>query len=437
MKKGFSRDSGPGEDVEPRTKVAGESRGLSQVFKAATFRSLKNSAFRLYWGALLCQMAAMNMQMMARSLLIYRITGSATILGMMSLFHAIPMLCLSLFGGVIADRLPKKYVMIAGQAVSMVVSLAVAVSLATGYLNADHGGSWWVLAVASVVQGTVMGLMMPSRQSVLPEIVGGEQLLNAVSLGNVGTSGMRLLAPALTGFLIEAYGFGAVYFTMTALYALSVMFIVFLPVTGTTSLRGAGALADIKEGIRYLRGQTTILFILGFTLAAVLLSMPYMLLMPIFVDDILKVGASGMGILLSVSGAGAIASSFVLASLPNKKRGLLLLVSCLVMAVALVGFAQSTSWPLSLGVIVFVGIGQTGRMTLGNTLIQYYVDDEYRGRVMSVYMMEFGLTSFGTFAAGVMAETMGVQSVVGGFAATLVVISLLSLIFVRRIRNLD
>ena len=144
-----------------------------------------------------------------------------------------------------------------------------------------------------------------------------------------------------------------------------------------------------------------------------------------------------MGILMSVSGAGAIASSFVLASLPNKKRGLLLLVSCLVMAVALVGFAQSTSWPLSLAVIVFVGIGQTGRMTLGNTLIQYYVDAEYRGRVMSVYMMEFGLTSFGTFAAGVMAETMGVQSVVGGFAATLVVISLLSLIFVRRIRNLD
>jgi len=410
---------------------------LSRFVNAGTFRSLKNGTFRLYWGALLCQMASMNMQMMARSLLIYRITGSAAVLGMISLFHAVPMLFLSLFGGVIADRLPKKYIMLAGQAGSMLVSLVVALSLVTGYLSEEHGSSWWILAVTSVFQGTIMGLMMPSRQSVLPEIVGEEQLLNAVSLGNVGTSGMRLLAPAAAGFLIGEFGFAAVYFTMTAMYGLAVILMALLPITGTTTLRGAGALADIKEGVKYLRHQTTILFILGFTLFAVVLSMPYMLLMPIFVDDILKVGAEGMGILMSVSGAGAIVSSLVLASLPNKKRGLLLMISCLVMAVALIGFALSELWPLSLGLIVFVGMGQTGRMTLGNTLIQYYVDEQYRGRVMSIYMMEFGLTSFGTFAAGVMAEAWGVQYIVGGFAAGLVLISILSLIFVRRIRTLD
>ena len=115
----------------------------------------------------------------------------------------------------------------------------------------------------------------------------------------------------------------------------------------------------------------------------------------------------------------------------------MLLVSCLVLGVALIGFAFSTSWPLSLAMIIFVGLGSTGRMTLGNTLIQYYVDNEYRGRVMSIYMMEFGLTSFGTFAAGLMAEAWGVQGVVGGFAMVLVLLSISALFFIPRIRKLD
>jgi MFS family permease len=115
----------------------------------------------------------------------------------------------------------------------------------------------------------------------------------------------------------------------------------------------------------------------------------------------------------------------------------MLLASCLVLGVALTAFSMSQSWYLSLGLMVFVGLGTTGRMTLGNTLIQYYVEDEYRGRVMSIYMMEFGLTSFGTFAAGVMGEEWGVQWAIGGFAVCLVIVSLLTLVFARRIRQLD
>ena len=407
-----------------------------------TFSSFKNPVYRLYFGALLGQMAAMNMQLIARSLLIYRLTGSAAILGMMSLAHALPMLLLSLFGGVIADRVQKKYVMLAGQACSAVISLGVAFALTTGYLSTEQAGSWWILAVASVFQGTIMGLMMPSRQAILPEIVGEEQLMNAVSLSNLGTNSLRLFAPALAGFLIDAFDFQAVYFTMAGTYLLAVVFIAFLPRTSAIRLRGSGALKSIKEGLRYIRHETNILLILLFVLFVVILSMPYMLLMPIFTEDILtvggtKVGGTGLGILMSVSGAGSMVGSLVLASRPNKKRGFMLLASSLIIGLALIGFAFSTSWYLSLGLIVFVGLGSTGRMTLGNTLLQYYVKDEYRGRVMSVYMTEFGLTSFGTFAAGVMAEALGVQWVVGGFAMTLVFITILAFAFVPRIRKLD
>ena len=412
-------------------------RGGFSLFNRRTFSSLKNPVYRIYFGALFGQMASMNMQMMARSLLIWRLTESAAILGAMSLAHAIPLLLLSLFGGVIADRVQKKYVMLIGQAVSAVVSLGVALALTFGYLGPENPGSWWILAVASVFQGTIMGLMMPSRQAILPEIVGEEQLMNAVSLNTLGMNSLRLFAPAATGFLIDAFDFNAVYFAMTGMYLMAVVFILFLPHTSKITISRTSALTSIKEGLNYIRHQTTIILILLFTLFVVMLSMPYFMLMPIFTDEILGVGATGMGVLMSVSGIGAMAGSLVLASLPNKKRGLMLLVSCLVLGVALIGFAFSTSWPLSLAMIIFVGLGSTGRMTLGNTLIQYYVDNEYRGRVMSIYMMEFGLTSLGTFAAGLMAEAWGVQGVVGGFAMVLVLLSISALFFIPRIRKLD
>ncbi len=291
--------------------------------------------------------------------------------------------------------------------------------------------------MASVLQGTIMGLMMPSRQAMLPEIVGEENLMNATALNSFGMNIFRILGPMLAGFLIDAVNFAAVYYVMTGLYLMAVGFISFLPLTGTITLRGSGVLADIKEGLQYIRREPTILIVLAFTLIAVVLSMPYIMLLPIFADDILKVGATGMGMLVMVSGIGATVGSIALAPLPNKKRGLILLIGTLLLGLALMAFSFSSSWYLSLCFIVFVGLGQTARMTLSNTLLQYYSDDEYRGRVMSVYMMEFGLMSFGTFTAGMLAETIGAQWALGGFASVLVVLTLLTIAFVPRLRKLD
>ena len=136
-------------------------------------------------------------------------------------------------------------------------------------------------------------------------------------------------------------------------------------------------------------------------------------------------------------GVGVIVGSLILASLPNKKRGLMLLCGTLILSLALVGFSFSHRWLLSLFMIAIVGLGQSTRMALGNTLIQYYTDDTYRGRVMSIYLMNFGLMGFGVFAAGVLAEAIGVQWAIGGFAAVLAVLVVLTLVFVPRIRKLD
>jgi len=402
-----------------------------------TFISFKNPVYRLYYSGMLGQMAAMNMQMIVGSLLIYRLTESPAILGAMSFANAIPMLSLSLFGGVIADRLQKKYVMLIGQAAFAVVSLGVALALTLGYLSVDRAGSWWILVVSSVFQGSVMGLMMPSRQAIIPEIVSGEQLMNAISLNTMGMNALQLFAPALAGFLVDAFNFEVVYYTMTGLYIIAAVYCAFLPLTSTTITRGVSALDGIREGLNYVRHNTNILLVLLFSLFVVLLAMPYNNLMPIFVDDILKVGASGMGILMSVSGAGAMVGSVALASLPNKKRGVMLIVSSLILGLALVGFSFSNSWPHSLTLMVFIGLGQAGRMALSNTLLQYYVKDEFVGRVMSLFLMQFGLTSFSAFAAGELTEIIGVQWAVGGFAMVLVFLSILALIFVPRLRKLD
>ncbi len=261
--------------------------------------------------------------------------------------------------------------------------------------------------------------------------------MNAIALGALAMNALRFLAPAVTGFLIDAYDFQAVYFAMTGMYTMAVIFTVFMPLTGRIVASRRSVLADIIEGFQYVRRKTTVLVLLVFVLLVVLLSRPYMTLMPVFAEDILKVDASGMGVLMSVSGIGAIIGSVTLASLPNRKRGLMLIIGSLILGAALVAFSFSVSWYLSLGLVVLVGLGQAARMTLGNTLVQYYVEDAYRGRVMSIHTMDFGFTGLSTFAAGLLAEVVGVEWAVGGFAMGLVVLALLALLFLPRIRKLD
>ena len=407
-----------------------------------TFDSLKNGNYRFYFFGMVGQWGAMNMQMVSKSMLLYRLTGSATLLGVMALASAIPQILFSLFGGAIADRVSKKMILQIGQLASAAVSLSVGLCLTTGYLSAENPGSSWVLIAQSALQGSIMALMMPSRSAIIPEIVGTSQVMNAMALNSLGMNTLRLLAPAAAGFLIDFAGFEAIFYSMSGLYLFSVVLTSFIRENRTGSIsdgfgRRTSTIEDIKEGLKYIWHERPVFAVLAFTLVVVLLSMPYQMLMPIFADDILKVGATGMGLLMSVSGVGAMAGSLVIASLPNKKRGVLLLGSSLVLGVALAAFAFSRSMSLSLGIMVFVGIGQAGRMTLGTTLLQSYADERYFGRVMSINMLDMGLSSLGTFAAGILAEDLGAALAIGGFAGVLALASSLALIFLARIRQLN
>lgn len=402
-----------------------------------TFSSLGNPVFRIYFIGMVGQWVSMNMQIVARSLLIYRISASGTILGLASLANAIPMILVSLWGGAIADRLQKKSILFVSMAASMLVSLAVATLLTAGILSVEREGSWWILIVTAAVQGFVMGLMMPSRQAIISEIVEPEQVLNAVSLNTMGMNVFRIFGPAMAGFFIEAYDFDTVYYLSAAMYGIAAFCMMVMPKTKAVIAHGESALLDIVDGVRYVRQHKTMMLVIISTLFVMICGMPLMQLLPMITEDILDVGASGMGILLSVSGVGAILGSLVLASIPSRKRGIIMLAGGIMMGAALLLLAVSKWWAVSLAVMVFVGLGQTGHRATGNSLVQNYTEPEYRGRVMSFMMMGIGFSSLGTFFAGLLAESVGIQWSVGSLAALLVIVSVLLFTGTTRVRRLD
>jgi MFS family permease len=417
---------------------ASESRTLvASIINSKTLSSLQNPVYRLYFFGMLGQFASMNMQMVTGSLLIYRLTESPALLGTMSLAYAVPMILISIFGGAIADRVQKKRVVVLSLIASGAISLFIALSLATGNLSKDHVGSWWILVLTSFLQGSVMGIMLPARQAIIPEIVSRDQAMNAVALNMLGMNVLSLGAPGIAGFLIDAFDFKAVYFTMTALNLYAAVTVAFIHHTSRVSPQKTNIIEDIKKGFRYIAQDRIILLVLLFTLMVVVLSMPYQQLLPIYVDNILKVGAKGMGALMTVSGVGALLGSLFIASLANKKRGLLLLGSGLLSGAALIFFAFSHIWGLSLGLMFFLGLGQSLRGTIGSALLQSYTEPEFMGRVMSILMMQWGVMSLCTFGAGLLAEIVPVQWVLGGLSVALLVLTALSIIFSARLRKLD
>ncbi len=377
------------------------------------------------------------MEMVARTYLVYDITGSAAKLGIMSLANAVPTIIFSLVGGAIADRLAKKYLIIIAQIAMMLASLGYGIAVNVGYLTPAHPESWWVLVVGSAVLGTITAMSMPARQAIIPELVRPEHIMNAVSLGTLGMSLFQLIGPATAGIVIDGFGYAAIFYIMAGLNAFGIIFAALLPRTKPIQVHTQSVLANIKDGLKYMFGHRTILLILVLFIASIIMAMPYQMMMPVFAKDILKVGVSGQGTLMSMAGFGALAAALVLASMPPKKRGAILLLSNLLLGMGLIVFAFSVSWPLSISMMVLVGIGMTGNNTAGAALMQVYSDPLYLGRVMSVMSMSWGLSGVGAFFAGILTEQISAPWTIGGLAICLAAISFGVFICVSWLRKLD
>ena len=415
----------------------------ARVASLRTFEALEDRSFRWFMVSMLAQFSSMHMQMVVNPWLVYELTGSYAKLGAIALASAIPGLVLGFPGGVVADRASKKLLVQGGQAVNALSTLAIAVLIWFDAITFVH------LMIVGGIQGGVWAVMGPARQALVPEIVGTARLTNAVALNMAGMNFTRLGVPALGGFLIAWIGAGGVYALMAGLIFVAMFALIPVrPLEGLDGTARAGTpwgglgrevkrtLVETGEGIAYMRRDATIFAVLMVNFFIVLMSMPYMQMMAGFVKDVLGGGPEALGLLLSVTGIGSLVGSLAIASMPNRGRGLAFLLSALVLGVALLAFSISTWLWVTALIMVVIGLGQAGRMSLSNILLMAYTQPSLQGRVMSVYMMEFSLVSFGIFLVGVLAEVVGVQWAIGTTAVSLIVISLAALAFVPRVRAL-
>ena len=406
-----------------------------------TFAAFEIINYRWFFAALCGNFAAMNIQMFIRGWLVFEITGSYEKLGWMTAAGGLVGLVAAPLGGVVADRVKQKktILQLAGIA-NALITLGIAALIFQGILVFEH------LLVSSILQGLVMNAMMPARQAFTKDVVGLDRLTNAIALSTSGMNTARLLLPGLAGGLVAALGGGDgnidpakwVYLTMAALYVWSASVITLIQVEDRApddEIQGS-ILSDLSSGFKYVLRTPIIAMLLGCNFLMVFFSLTYFMLLPGFAKDVLNAGPDDLGLLISLSGIGSLLGSLYVASFGNRKRARLLLIGGLLMGVSLLGFAWSTHFWLSIALLTVVGFGQASRMSLSNVLIQSYVDDDFRGRVMSIYMLEMAFLSIAIYPISLFADYFGPQWAVGLSAMGLVLLILI-LFQIPQYRDLD
>ena len=406
-----------------------------------TFAAFEIVNYRWFFAALCGNFAAMNIQMFIRGWLVFEITGSYEKLGWMTAAGGLVGLVAAPLGGVVADRVKQKktILQLAGIA-NALITLGIAALIFQGILVFEH------LLISSILQGLVMNAMMPARQAFTKDVVGLDRLTNAIALSTSGMNTARLLLPGLAGGLVAALGGGGgnidpakwVYLTMAALYVWSASVITLIQVEDRApdDESQGSILSDLSSGFKYVLRTPIIAMLLGCNFLMVFFSLTYFMLLPGFAKDVLNAGPDDLGLLISLSGIGSLLGSLYVASFGNRKRARLLLIGGLLMGVSLLGFAWSTHFWLSIVLLTVVGFGQASRMSLSNVLIQSYVDDDFRGRVMSIYMLEMAFLSIAIYPISLFADYFGPQWAVGLSAMGLVLLILI-LFQIPQYRDLD
>ena len=402
-----------------------------------TFNSLGVTSYRNLWIGFLLQMGGMQMLLFTGGYYIYELTGSASLLGIATASAAIPAVSLALFGGVFADRFEKKRVIQAGQGVSLLVALFVAVSISTGTIT------WVHLVAASFAQGIAMPLMMPARQAIVPQLVGMNRIQNAIALNSMVMSLSFMVFPAVAGGLIAAVGIEAVYYIISGMYLGGIFFTQLLPKLVTASRDAPTTiLGDIRDGLKYVSSNRIILLLLFLSLVTVVLAMPIRFILPIFAKDVFLVGPDRLGYLGAAMGVGALGGTLVIATLGKvARRGLALAASGILSGLTLLAFAAMSyfapTYIAALAILVLVGLIQAGRMTLNSSLMMEYADQEYRGRVMSIFSLNMGLMPAGVLPITVMADRLGAPVALGIMAVLLILVASAMLLASPRLRQLE
>ena len=382
-----------------------------------TLRALRHRNFQLFFAGQLVSLIGTWMQNVAQAWLVYRITGSSALLGMVGFAGQIPVFFISPLGGLIADRYSRQRTVIATQVSAMILAFILAALTLTGRVQVPH------IFVLAALLGVVNAFDIPARQSFLVEMVGREDLINAIALNSSMFNGARIVGPAVAGILVAAIGEGWCFFANGVSYIAVIIGLIMIKVPPAAVPKKASAISHIAEGFRFAAHNTPIRALLLLLGLVSLTGMPYAVLMPVFADHIFHSGARGLGILMGFSGAGALIGALALAT----RQGVIglgrwIAVSTGVFGASLILFSFSHSFWIAAALLVPVGLAMMTQMGASNTLIQTMTPDHLRGRVMSVYSMMFmGMAPLGALLAGVMADRFGAPFTVAAGGAVAIV----------------
>ena len=399
--------------------------------RLATFAALQDRHFRWYWLGMLASSSTFQMGSVGQGWLVYEITGSALALGWVGAGWSISNSIISPWAGVLSDRIEKRTLILWMRGLMVLSSFAITVFIAMDVTQV------WHLAVYSLFRGVLFAILMPAQNAYLAELVDRKTLLNALSLNSIGMGLAGIFSASLAGFLIDFIGVEAVYFSIAVLYLVVFMTTLKLPRTGTTDPGSHSVWSDIVAGVKYIRIRPVLVLLLALVFLRGFLTMPYRTLMPKYAQDVMHLDASGLGILVAAPGVGSLISSLVMASMGDfQGKGKLLLGSGIVLGIALVLFSNTQVFALVLILLAVVGAASNIAMVNNRILLQINCDTPYLGRVMSAYMMMFGLTQLGTIPIGAFADRYGVPKVITVLGTLFVIAITLVWMMQPRIRKL-
>ena len=384
------------------------------------FRSLRYRNYRLFFSGQSLSLIGTWVQRIAIPWLVYRLTGSAFLLGFVGFAGQIPTFILAPFAGVLTDRLNRYHIMIVSQILSMIQALALALLFFTNTIEV------WNVLLLSVIQGCINAFDTPARQSFVIEMVEDKNDIgNAVALNSSMFNGARLVGPSIAGVLIASLGEGACFLINGISYIFVVISLLLMKVKPQEKkkTKDTNIIKEFKEGFTYTFGFPPIRSIIILLTLISLMGMPFSVLMPIFAKDIFHGGSHIFGFLMGASGVGALIGAAYLAS-RKSVVGLdkLIPLAAVVFGLGLVCFSLSSSFPLSIILMIITGVGMMMQTACSNTILQTISDNDKRGRVMSFYTMAFmGTAPIGSFLAGSMASMIGAPAtlLIGGIACVI------------------
>ena len=376
------------------------------------FAGLRHRNYRYYWLGQLSSVLALNMELAAQAWLVFLLTDSPLMLGVAGIAYAVPRVSLVLVGGAIADRADKRRIMVLTQ------SLLALAYLVLGLLVLTERIAFWHVLVFAFNSGLLRSFDRPSRYALLPEMVPREEIANAVALGSSVWQACRLVGPGLAGLLIHWFGVGHTFIACFVSSAVAVALWAFIRTRPIVGQPQGGMWRNILAGLDFVRRNQLFYSLLGLTCFNSVFGMSFVILMPVFARDILLVDSRGFGLLQSSSGVGALLGTLTVAYLAQAgRRGWQVLVGAATFGTLLMLFAYSSSFPLSLGLIFFLGLFNQIYLTSINTILQLNLPNELRGRVLGLFGLTWDLMPLGGAVAGAVAEYAGapVAVALGGF----------------------